>query len=168
MGIFFGVELAVDGGEGAEELIGDVGEDSGFARRDTILREKKEEAYEKIVDGDGGAEFLEVGGEGGGGVGRSPLVLNRRSVIGAVRGVRVWGEKAAAHAIGKAVRAARRAVDEAEFSRLMGRIVAAHFPVATPRAKPDRTRPLCPYPQVAKYKGSGSTDDGSNFACTKE
>jgi len=28
-----------------------------------------------------------------------------------------------------------------------------------------RTRPLCPYPQVAQYKGSGSTDDASNFAC---
>ncbi|MDO8632865.1 MAG: tannase/feruloyl esterase family alpha/beta hydrolase, partial [Phycisphaerales bacterium] len=26
-----------------------------------------------------------------------------------------------------------------------------------------RTRPLFPYPQVAKYKGSGSTDDGANF-----
>jgi tannase/feruloyl esterase len=29
----------------------------------------------------------------------------------------------------------------------------------------DRTRPLCPYPQVAKYKGSGSIDDASNFVC---
>jgi len=29
----------------------------------------------------------------------------------------------------------------------------------------DRTRPLCPYPQVAKYKGTGSTDDASNFVC---
>jgi feruloyl esterase len=29
----------------------------------------------------------------------------------------------------------------------------------------DRTRPLCPFPQVAKYKGSGSTDDSANFAC---
>ena len=29
----------------------------------------------------------------------------------------------------------------------------------------DRTRPLCQYPQVAKYKGSGSTDDASNFVC---
>ena len=28
-----------------------------------------------------------------------------------------------------------------------------------------RTRPLCPYPQVARYKGTGSTDDASNFAC---
>jgi len=29
----------------------------------------------------------------------------------------------------------------------------------------DKTRPLCPYPQTAQYKGSGSTDDASNFVC---
>ncbi len=28
-----------------------------------------------------------------------------------------------------------------------------------------RTRPLCPYPQVATYKGSGSTDETANFTC---
>jgi len=27
------------------------------------------------------------------------------------------------------------------------------------------TRPLCPFPQIAKYKGAGSTDDAANFAC---
>jgi feruloyl esterase len=26
-----------------------------------------------------------------------------------------------------------------------------------------RTRPLFPYPQAAKYKGSGSTDEDKNF-----
>ncbi|HET6955687.1 MAG TPA: tannase/feruloyl esterase family alpha/beta hydrolase, partial [Vicinamibacterales bacterium] len=26
-------------------------------------------------------------------------------------------------------------------------------------------RPLCPYPQVAKYKGSGEMNDAGNFAC---
>ena len=31
--------------------------------------------------------------------------------------------------------------------------------------KTDRTRPLCAYPQVATYKGSGSTDEASNFVC---
>lgn len=31
--------------------------------------------------------------------------------------------------------------------------------------KPERTRPLCPYPQIAKFKGSGSTDDAANFMC---
>ena len=29
----------------------------------------------------------------------------------------------------------------------------------------ERTRPLCPYPQTAVYKGSGSTDDATNFVC---
>jgi feruloyl esterase len=29
----------------------------------------------------------------------------------------------------------------------------------------DMTRPLCPYPQVATYKGVGSTNDAANFAC---
>ena len=29
----------------------------------------------------------------------------------------------------------------------------------------DRTRPLCPYPQVASYKGSGSLDEAANFIC---
>jgi feruloyl esterase len=29
-----------------------------------------------------------------------------------------------------------------------------------------RSRPLCPYPLVAKYKGSGSTDDAANFVCS--
>jgi feruloyl esterase len=29
------------------------------------------------------------------------------------------------------------------------------------------TRPLCTYPQAAKYKGSGDTSDAANFACEK-
>ncbi|HVZ22244.1 MAG TPA: tannase/feruloyl esterase family alpha/beta hydrolase, partial [Vicinamibacterales bacterium] len=29
----------------------------------------------------------------------------------------------------------------------------------------DMTRPLCPYPQVATYKGTGSPNDASNFVC---
>jgi feruloyl esterase len=29
----------------------------------------------------------------------------------------------------------------------------------------DRTRPLCPYPNVATYKGTGSTDEAANFVC---
>jgi feruloyl esterase len=31
--------------------------------------------------------------------------------------------------------------------------------------KIDRTRPLCPYPQVAVYNGKGSTDEAENFTC---
>jgi feruloyl esterase len=40
-------------------------------------------------------------------------------------------------------------------------IIASH---AT-EGKTDRTRPLCPYGQVARWKGAGSTDDAANFSC---
>jgi feruloyl esterase len=40
-------------------------------------------------------------------------------------------------------------------------IIASHQTAG----KVDRTRPLCPYPQTAAYKGSGSTDDAVNFVC---
>jgi feruloyl esterase len=29
----------------------------------------------------------------------------------------------------------------------------------------DRTRPLCPYPQVARYNGTGSIDEAASFSC---
>jgi len=29
----------------------------------------------------------------------------------------------------------------------------------------ERTRPLCPYPQVARYSGQGSIDEAANFSC---
>jgi feruloyl esterase len=31
-----------------------------------------------------------------------------------------------------------------------------------------RTRPLCPYGKVAKWSGSGSSDDGGNFSCVSQ
>jgi len=40
-------------------------------------------------------------------------------------------------------------------------VPAAHLT----NAQPDRTRILCPYPQVATYKGSGDTNDAANFSC---
>ena len=33
---------------------------------------------------------------------------------------------------------------------------------------PGRTRPLCPYPAAARYKGMGSVEDGANFVCAVE
>jgi feruloyl esterase len=33
--------------------------------------------------------------------------------------------------------------------------------------KPVRSRPLCPYPEVARYKGSGSLDEAASFSCEK-
>ena len=43
------------------------------------------------------------------------------------------------------------------------RILASH----KVNGKVDRTRPLCPYPQIAKYNGAGSIDDAANFTCTE-
>jgi feruloyl esterase len=37
--------------------------------------------------------------------------------------------------------------------------------MATGQAFPNRTRPLCPYPQYAAYNGSGDPEDGRNFTC---
>jgi feruloyl esterase len=41
--------------------------------------------------------------------------------------------------------------------------------IATHRTKgvDDMTRPICPYPEVAKWKGSGSTNDAANFVCVR-
>ncbi len=36
--------------------------------------------------------------------------------------------------------------------------------VAT-KANSPLQRPLCPYPQLAKYRGSGDTNDPANFVC---
>jgi hypothetical protein len=36
---------------------------------------------------------------------------------------------------------------------------------ARPGADVVRTRPLCPYPLIAEYKGTGSTDEAANFTC---
>jgi feruloyl esterase len=47
-------------------------------------------------------------------------------------------------------------------------IVAAHLPADSAAHVPDRTRPLCAYPRVAKYKGAGSIDDASNFHCLNQ
>ena len=44
------------------------------------------------------------------------------------------------------------------------RIVASHLT----DGKVDRTRPVCVFPKVAKWSGSGSTDDAQNFACVAD
>ncbi|MDP9170912.1 MAG: tannase/feruloyl esterase family alpha/beta hydrolase, partial [Acidobacteriota bacterium] len=43
-------------------------------------------------------------------------------------------------------------------------IIAAHVAPGT-AARVDMTRPLCPYPAVAQYRGVGSTRDAGNFTC---
>lgn len=56
-------------------------------------------------------------------------------------------------------------VDWVENGRAPDRIIASQFPANRESGPPIRTRPLCPYPQVAHYQGHGSIDDQSNFSC---
>jgi feruloyl esterase len=48
-----------------------------------------------------------------------------------------------------------------ERGKAPARLEASH----SDNARVDRTRPLCPYPQVARYSGTGSIDDAANFVC---
>ncbi len=48
-----------------------------------------------------------------------------------------------------------------EQGKAPAQIIAAH----STASQVDRTRPLCPYPQVARYNGAGSVDEASNFRC---
>jgi Tannase and feruloyl esterase len=43
-------------------------------------------------------------------------------------------------------------------------VIASKF-AGEDRQHATMTRPLCPYPQAAKYKGSGDTNDAANFSC---
>lgn len=43
-------------------------------------------------------------------------------------------------------------------------IVASH----STNGHVDQTRLLCSYPEVARYKGSGSIDEAANFVCTSK
>jgi hypothetical protein len=45
-------------------------------------------------------------------------------------------------------------------------IIATKYKVnVDPGSGVARTRPVCAWPKVAKYKGSGSSDDAANFVC---
>lgn len=43
--------------------------------------------------------------------------------------------------------------------------IAPESVTATGNAFPGRSRPLCPYPKHAQYKGQGNTEDAANFEC---
>ena len=47
-------------------------------------------------------------------------------------------------------------------------IVATKYESGDPVKGVKMTRPLCPYPQIAKYKGEGDTNDAGNFVCVAE
>jgi feruloyl esterase len=41
------------------------------------------------------------------------------------------------------------------------RLIASHLT----GDKVDRTRPVCPYPKLAVWNGTGSSDEAANFVC---
>jgi feruloyl esterase len=51
--------------------------------------------------------------------------------------------------------------DWVENGKTPTRIIASH----STNGKVDKTRPLCPYGQIAKYNGTGDLNDAANFTC---
>ena len=100
-------------------MVGDVGEDGGAPRGDFIFGEEEKKPSEEFVDGDGGAEFLEVGGEDGGSFRRVLLILGELGVSGTVRGIEVTDVEAATLAVGEAMRATSGVIDGAGVSDLL-------------------------------------------------
>ncbi len=47
-----------------------------------------------------------------------------------------------------------------------GEVVATKYAEGGEPQRVLMTRPLCPYPQIAKYSGAGDTHDSANFVCT--
>jgi tannase/feruloyl esterase len=45
-------------------------------------------------------------------------------------------------------------------------IIATKYKARTPASGVALTRPLCPYPEVARYKGTGNVDEAKNFVCS--
>ena len=52
--------------------------------------------------------------------------------------------------------------------REQGKAPASILATHSTNGKVDRTRPLCPYPQIALYKGTGSVDQADNFFCAEK
>jgi TonB family protein len=48
------------------------------------------------------------------------------------------------------------------------RLIATKFVANDPQKGVAMTRPLCPYPETATYKGTGDTNDAANFECTHD
>ena len=84
-------------------------------------------------------------------------------VVPALHGARAWGTAAAARDRTRSTCSPRSSSGSRQ-GKAPDQIVASH---ATD-GRVDRTRPLCPYPQVAVYKGSGSIDEAASFSCRQE
>ena len=105
-----GAVFFVAGGQGADELVGDVREEGGAASGDAVSGGKDEEVFKEAVEAVKGVEVFGVGGELVGEV-VGLEVLGEFGVARAETGIRGRDELAAAGAIGEAMLAARGIVD---------------------------------------------------------
>ena len=96
---------ALDGGESAEELIGDVGENGGTASGDAILNLEDDEPGEEVVDAIEAVEVFGILDEFGSEVG-GLHIFGKSGVTSAETWIGVRDEFAAARAIGEAMLAA--------------------------------------------------------------
>jgi len=117
---------ALDGGESAEELIGDVGENGGTASGNAVLCLENDELGEEAVDAIEAVEVFGVFDEFGSEV--SGLhIFGKSGVTSAETGIGVGDEFAATSAIGKAMLGAVGIIDRKSVRWLLGlgrRIVA--------------------------------------------
>jgi feruloyl esterase len=77
-------------------------------------------------------------------------------------GANLFGQLGAPSAEGTGTGALADLQEWVEMGKPIGAVIAVRLGADS---KPVMTRPLCPYPQVAKYKGSGDGNDAANFAC---
>ncbi len=68
-------------------------------------------------------------------------------------------------AAGELGRARAGARTRASPPRAVPAMPAASMPTCRRAGRANRSRPLCPYPQVARYKGRGSLEDAASFSC---
>jgi len=101
---------ALDGGESAEELIGDIGENGGTASGNAVLSLENDELGEEVVDAIETVELFGIFNEFGSEV--SGLhIFGKSGVTSAKAGISVGDEFAAASAIREAMLAAIGIID---------------------------------------------------------
>ena len=85
-----GVDFAVDGGDAAEELIGEVADNGGAAGGDFVFDQEADEGGDEVVEMAGGGEVVELGAEVLGDVDVFGLVGREQVMLGAEGRGRDW------------------------------------------------------------------------------
>jgi hypothetical protein len=110
---------ALDGGESAEELIGDIGENGGAASGDAVLSLEDDEPGEEVVDAIEAIEVFGILNEFGSEVG-GLHIFGKSGVTSTEARIGVGDEFAAASAIGEAMLAAAGIIDWKRVRWLLG------------------------------------------------